>query len=120
VTGRDQRGTATVLAVSVAGILLLVALALIALGGLVVAQRRAATAADLAALAGATAVQQGSGGCDVAAELARRNGALLVSCRRRGSDLQLRVEVRVDLPIFRSVDVSARARAGPGEVSAAR
>jgi secretion/DNA translocation related TadE-like protein len=102
-----------VLVVPFVGVALVIALALVALGGLVVGQRRAASAADLAALAGASALQRGDGGCDAARRTADSNGARLVECGPSGEDLLVRVVVDVDLLRLRTVAVPARARAGP-------
>ena len=81
------------------------------LGTGVLATSQAATAADLAALAGADALAAASTQpCTVAAEVASRNGARLTSCERRDWDVLVRVEVDASpLP-----PAGARARAGPG------
>ncbi|QIK74624.1 pilus assembly protein TadG-related protein [Nocardioides piscis] len=55
-----ERGAATVLVLVVAGILMFVGLALAGAASLVVTQRRAQAAADLAALAGAGAAVSGA------------------------------------------------------------
>lgn len=110
---RDQRGSATVLALPLLGVLLLVSLLLAVLGGLVVAQRRVQAAADLAALAGASSLQRGGDGCSVAASLARRNGVELEACSQRLSEVRVRVAVDVGGPGGRSWTVRAHARAGP-------
>lgn len=83
------------------------------LGTGVLAQSRAATAADLAALAGADALAAAHGPpCEVAAEAADRNGAVLTACEQRDWDVLVTVQVdSAPLP-----PASARARAGPGPV----
>lgn len=110
---RDERGSASLLVVTVAGVLLLVALALSAVAGMVGAHRRAQSAADLAALAGAGEEARGGDGCAQARDLAGANGAALLSCRVDGGDVW--VEVRVRGPDWRGSgrDFVARARAGP-------
>ena len=55
----DHRGSASVLAVVLLGVLAATALLVAAIGGVVVDQRRVAAAADLGALAAASALQQG-------------------------------------------------------------
>ncbi|WP_228387700.1 Rv3654c family TadE-like protein [Nocardioides sp. dk884] len=60
---RDERGGASVLAVGLIGLLLLLGTALAAVTGLVVAHRQAQSAADLAALGAATALATGQDGC---------------------------------------------------------
>ncbi|HIY23022.1 MAG TPA: flp pilus-assembly TadE/G-like family protein [Candidatus Brachybacterium merdigallinarum] len=81
------------------------------LGTGVLAQSRAATAADLAALAGADSLAVAHAApCSVAGEVAARNGAQLVSCEQREWDVLVTVQVEAGpLPAM-----STRARAGPG------
>ena len=109
----SQRGSATVLAVAMLVLLGVVAAVAVGLGGLLVAKRQAAAAADLAALAGAAALQRGEVGCDAAAATATANQAQVVNCRQDGDVVDLEVSVRASsLPGVEVV--SARARAGPG------
>lgn len=102
-------GAASVLAWTGTATTVVAGLALLGTGAL--AQSRAATAADLAALAGADAAAVAHPSpCHVAAEAVDRNGAALLSCEERSGDVL--VEVRIEpgpLPA-----VTARARAGPG------
>lgn len=109
---RSERGAATVLVVAMAGVLMVVTVALAAVGGLVTAQRRAQAAADLTALAAAGALD--AGGCAEALRTATANGAALDDCEVTGPEV--RVLVSVDGPTMpgRDVRVSAEARAGPG------
>ncbi len=115
---RGERGAVTMLVIPMLGVLVLAALLLAFQGGVVISQRRAQAAADLAALAGAAALQQGRVACDSAAEIAARNGARLRSCQVggvSGRELRLRV-VRAGPSLFgRAVDLEATARAGPVE-----
>jgi secretion/DNA translocation related TadE-like protein len=113
VTGRSDRGSATVHALWLIALLTTVALFATAIGSVLVGQRRAAAAADLAALAGATAVQRGSAGCEQAADIAGRNDARLVSCAVEGGILTVRVATRVRSVFESSFELQARARAGP-------
>ena len=69
-TGRGERGAATILVVAMAGVLMFVMTGLAAAGGLVTAQRRAQAAADLAALAGASHLDEA---CAEAGEVAAAN-----------------------------------------------
>ena len=71
---RPEDGGATVLVVAMAGLLMFVMTGLAAAGGLVTAQRRAQAAADLAALAGASALDDA---CARAGEVAAANAAAL-------------------------------------------
>ena len=76
-----QRGAATVHAVTVAVLLVVMTLALVQATSLVRLRHRVAAAADLAALAASRASASGEEGCRAARDTARRNGARLVSCR---------------------------------------
>ena len=109
---RADTGAATVLVVAMAGVLMFVALALTAVGGLVTAQRRAQAAADLTALAAAAG--SGSGGCADAGRIAAANGAAMDSCRVEGHAVRVSVSVPGPPLPGRRVRVSAEARAGPG------
>ncbi|MCU0295979.1 MAG: flp pilus-assembly TadE/G-like family protein [Candidatus Nanopelagicales bacterium] len=103
-----DRGSATLVVV----FMLMLVLALVALGGagLRVAGARgtASTAADLAALAAADALD-----CGVAQNVAAANGAQLEACRLQGADYV--VEVSVDILGLPGGPrkVTASARAGP-------
>jgi secretion/DNA translocation related TadE-like protein len=110
---RAERGSATVHAAWLIALLTTVALFGCAIGSVLVGQRQVAAAADLAALAGAAAVQQGFAGCEQAADIARRNHARLVSCAIDGDVLTVRVAARVRSAFESSFELQARARAGP-------
>ncbi len=111
---RGEAGAATLLAVSLAGVLLLVGAALSVVGAMVAAHRQAQAGADLAALAGATAAARGHDACLAARVVARLNDAAVVGCAVDGAAVT--VEVRVAGPrwLGQKADLEARARAGPG------
>ncbi len=111
--GRDERGSATLLVLAMAGVLLLVGAALGVVVAMVRAHRAAESAADLAALAGAQALQRGGDPCGRAAEIARANDARLSACSSRGSVVTVRVIVAGPHWLGQSADLSAEARAGP-------
>jgi secretion/DNA translocation related TadE-like protein len=118
VTTRDERGSATVLGLVLAAVLVTVAVAGAAGAGLLVGHRRAGAAADLAALAGAAALQQaalaGDGdACGQVAAVSAANRAVVQECLVEGEEVQVRVEVEVRGPFGASWPVAARARAGP-------
>lgn len=116
-TGRE-RGAATLWSLALVNVLLLVGLATAAVGALAVTRQRAATVADVAAVAGAQALVDP---CADAVAIVEANGMSAVSCALDGSDVL--VEVRADVPpvvsrllglLGRSVpEVRASARAGP-------
>jgi len=110
---RGDRGSATLPAVACLGVLLLVGAALGVTTALVRAHRSAQSAADLAALAAATAVSRYGDPCAAAADLARRNDARLTGCTVLGSDVRVVVEVAGPRWLGQEADLSAEARAGP-------
>lgn len=110
----NDRGAATVLAVAMSGVLLLVGAATGVVGALVVDHRKAQAAADLAALAGATArAGQGGDPCAAAGEVATANGGELASCVVEGEDVLVEVVVTGPHWLGQAQDLSAEARAGP-------
>ena len=111
---RGQRGAASLLAVALLSVLLLVGAALGAVAAMVWAHRTAQAAADLSALAGAAELQEGQDACGTAGRIAGANHARLTSCQVQGEEVL--VEVRVTGPrwLGQEEDLSARARAGPG------
>jgi len=106
---------AMVLWISVAGVVLV--------GVAVTARHRAATAADLSALAAASAVQRAqlqddpnsaAGACATAREIAAANNATVDSCQVSGAVVDVATTVAIPALRFLGLDsVSARARAGP-------
>jgi len=112
---REDRGSATVLVTACLGLLLLVGCALAVVAAMVAAHRTAQAAADLAALAGATAAQDGADPCAAAGSVATANGASLTRCAVAGD--QVTVEVAVAGPhwLGQTHDLSAAARAGPAD-----
>ena len=110
---RNERGAATVLVLAMAGVLLLLGAALGVVAALVIAHRAAQSAADLAALAGATAVGRGDDACRAAAEVASANAARLTGCRPQGRVVEVSVTTAGPRWLGQSSDLSARARAGP-------
>jgi secretion/DNA translocation related TadE-like protein len=111
---RGQRGAASLLAVALLSVLLLVGAALGVVAAMVWAHRTAQAAADLSALAGAARLQENGDACGAAGRIAVANHASLTSCRVQGQ--QVTVEVMVSGPrwLGQAEDLSARARAGPG------
>lgn len=109
---RSDSGGATVLVVAMAGVLMFVTLGLATAGGLVTAQRRAQSAADLTALAAAAAMDLDA--CAEALRVAAANAAALDSCAVDGADVLVTVSVAGPTMPGRDLRVSAEARAGPG------
>lgn len=108
----DERGSAPAAVLAWLGLsaTLLAMIALLAQGAH--AQARAASAADLAALAAADALAVGDPApCGAAAETARRNGADLTSCEVLGSEVL--VGAGVEAGVLGRMTASARAGPGP-------
>ncbi|MEZ5093261.1 Rv3654c family TadE-like protein [Nocardioides sp.] len=108
-THHGARGSASLFAVTMAGVLLFVGLALTSVTALVVDHRRAQSAADLAALAGAAA----SDPCGAAARIASANRARLVGCSVLGADVLVTVELESRAWPGHPLGLRATSRAGP-------
>lgn len=110
---RGEGGAAVVMGSILVVLLTVFAVICAGLVAVVVVQRKAQAAADLAALAGAGALQAGQVPCDAAVRIAAGNGVRDVTCSVAGAVVE--VVVRVRLPRIPGAPVvRARARAGPG------
>lgn len=114
-----DRGSATVLALAVVLIGLVVATSSAALGAAVVARHRAEAAADLGALAAADVLLARATGspCGAAAAVVRAHDAALVSCTVDQGDAVVRASVRPPGRVGSLGAAVAVARAGPAPVS---
>ncbi len=110
---RGETGAATLLVLAMAGVLLLVGSALGVVQAMVVAHRKAQAAADLAALAGASAAAHGRQPCTAAADLARLNGGRLERCEESAGNVTVEVVVTGPRWLGQQGDLTAEARAGP-------
>ncbi len=113
--GGTERGAGTVLMAGMATVLLMLLAALLLIVQAAVGASRAATAADLAALAGADAARELIPGqpCRVAADVAIRHHCVLVSCIIEGADQDIvEITTSIDLPGPWG-DAEGHARAGP-------
>lgn len=107
-----EEGAGTVLAAALALALLLLTVLVLWLGQAAVSAGKAATAADLTALAAADAHRGLSTGvpCQVAAEVAARHNATLLDCKLLGGgSVQVQVAIQTSLPW----PAQGQARAGP-------
>jgi secretion/DNA translocation related TadE-like protein len=116
-----EHGSATVLGLVLVCVLTTVALVSVVVAGVLVGQRRAAAAADLAALAAAEVLGRGAAttsgaldACGQASRVSEANAATMTDCLVQGSEVL--VEVTVEVPTFfgAGLSTSGRARAGPG------
>ncbi len=109
----DERGSATVHALGAGAVLVLVALAALQVALLVGTRHAAASAADLAALAGTQAAAEGREPCPVAEAVARRNGATLLTCRADVEVVTVRVRRVTTTGWGQRVGFESDARAAP-------
>ncbi len=108
-----ERGSGTVLALGLGLVLLAATVGVLLLAQSAVMASRAAAAADLAALAAADAARGITSGepCSVAAEVALRHDARLLSCAMgNGDTVQVRTELKAGAVLGTA---TGRARAGP-------
>ena len=96
---------------SILGMLTAAMMLALALAAAVIQRHRAASAADLAALAGAGRVLAGPAvACDRAAEIARREAAVLERCEVSGTTIAVEVSVPKELLWWMGGQVVAPAR----------
>lgn len=107
-----DRGSATVFVTLGLAVVLFAGVAVAAISGLVVAHRRAQSAADLAAIAGAGALGTTTDPCAAADLIAAANGAVLESCRLTPEDVTLVISVAGPELVGNLVRLRAEARAG--------
>jgi secretion/DNA translocation related TadE-like protein len=126
VNDRDA-GSASLWALSMAMVLWVCVAGVVLAAVAVVARHRAATAADMSALAAASVISRsgaaadpdaGSKGCAAATAIAIANDAILTSCQVIGQVVDVTARARIPaLNLLGGLGldtVSARARAGPG------
>ena len=111
---RDDRGSASLFAVSCLAVLLLLGSALGVVAAMVRAHRVAQSAADLAALSAAGVIGRGQDPCAAAGSTATANGARVTACAVAGREVTLRVLVEGPHWLGQTADLEAEARAGPG------
>jgi secretion/DNA translocation related TadE-like protein len=114
--GRTERGSATLLGVVLAAILVAIAVTAAWWVAVVDLRHRAGIAADMAALAGAQAVQRGVPACPAAQRVAAANAAQLTRCQLLGSDVVAEAQMSGTVRLLgreMPVQISRRARAGP-------
>ncbi|WP_342318891.1 Rv3654c family TadE-like protein [Corynebacterium mayonis] len=101
--GNDE-GYATVATAGITTAIVSLMLAVAAAGGHVANSHRAATAADLAAVAAATALYEGFDACAAARRTATLNGASVGACHLKGEDVIVTARIGI---------AEHSARAGP-------
>lgn len=112
---RGDSGSATVVVLGLAAVLAVVASVAVAVAAVAVARHRAASAADLAALAAADRSLRGHAvACAAAARAATKGSAVLRRCSVDGDVVLVVAGVRPPGVLGRFGEVRAAARAGPG------
>ena len=114
----SELGNATTLMVGIMGVVVTLSGAALVIAGYAVGYHRARAAADLSALSGAAAFQQGREPCAQAALTARQNGARVARCSQVGDAVDFVVTVRVSVMVSTRIPrmpraVAAEAHAGP-------
>ena len=114
----SEVGSASVLMVGILGVVVALSGAALVIAGYAVGYHRARAAADLGALSGAAAFQQGQDPCGQAALTARHNGARLDRCSQVGDAVDFVVTVRVSVEARTRIPklprtVAAEAHVGP-------
>lgn len=115
---RSERGSASVLMTGIVGVVVALSSAALLIAGYAVGYHRARSAADLSALSGAAAFQQGHDACGQVRQTARQNGARVERCYLVGDAVDFVVTVRVSVAARTRVPqlpkkVVAEAHAGP-------
>lgn len=113
-----ERGSGTVLALGLILAVLVLCVLVLGLVAALTAKQRATLAADLSALAAADAARGRISGqpCELAAKVARYNGAELLACAspdRDGIVLDVRVRAKIGGPLDFLGYAEAISRAGP-------
>jgi secretion/DNA translocation related TadE-like protein len=112
VSERDERGAVVVVALGLVAVLVFVAAVCVGTVAIVLSHRRAQTAADLAALAAAQALQSGGDACAAATGIAERHHVAVTRCVVDGMTVVVAVADRLPRALG-GHQVPARARAGP-------
>lgn len=113
-----ERGSASLLAVTMIAVLLAITVGACYVGSAMIARHRAQAAADLAALAAAAGLAAGADeACAQATAVADAMRAVLAGCVVDGLDVVVTVDVRVALAVAGADSAQASARAGPVDVT---
>jgi secretion/DNA translocation related TadE-like protein len=115
---RSELGSASVLMTGILGVVVALGTAALVIAGYAVGFHRARAAADLSALSGAVAFQDGREACGQASQTARQNGARMDHCDVVGDAIDFVVTVRVSVIARTRIPhlprtVAAQAHAGP-------
>ncbi|MEV6411696.1 Rv3654c family TadE-like protein [Kribbella sp. NPDC051718] len=113
-TDRTDRGSATLLSLGIAAVLLGASMMGVLWSAVSIGHHRADTAADLAALSAAQAHQSTPDhACTTATRIANTQGATLKYCHADGDTVTVAVTVRLHLGALSMPLLTSEARAGP-------
>lgn len=107
----DEAGAGTVFGLAFLAVIAVAAVVAIGVAAIVLAHRRAESAADLAAIAAASGFQRGVDPCSEAQRVALANAAEMTGCTMDGPNAI--VEVASVASVGIELSMPARARAGP-------
>jgi secretion/DNA translocation related TadE-like protein len=111
---RTERGSATLLSLGIAAVLLGACGTGVLWAAISVGHHRVDAAADLAALSAAQAQQSNPGNaCTTAGRIVDAQGVSLTYCHADGDTVAVVVTVRLHLGVFGTPTVTGEARAGP-------
>ena len=110
---RGDAGSATVWVLALAGLVGVLAAAVVLMVEVRVARAQAATVADLSALAAAARLPQVDAACAEAGRVAAAQGEELTRCVSDGRVVDVEVSRRLSGPLGAAGVVSVRSRAGP-------
>jgi secretion/DNA translocation related TadE-like protein len=114
VADRTDRGSATLLSVGIAAVLLGASVMGVLWAAVSLGHHRADAAADLAALSAAQAQQSNPGdACPTASRIADAQGASLKNCHVELETVAVAVTLTLHLGVFGTPTVTGEARAGP-------
>lgn len=113
----DESGSATIWGLVAMGMCAAVGWLSLLVATVVAAQHHLDGAADLASLAGASALQHGEDACTAARQTAADNGVRVAACSVLSSDVLVSVEDALSLPFGVPGTLRSAARAGPADVS---
>ncbi|HPU13595.1 MAG TPA: flp pilus-assembly TadE/G-like family protein [Aeromicrobium sp.] len=109
----SARGSASVQALSVVALLLLLAMVCLQAALVIGLRQKAAQAADLAALAASRTSVEGGEPCEVASTVAKENGATLRDCQMDADVATVKVRARAERWAIGNWSAEQRARAAP-------
>ncbi len=110
---RSEQGVATIWGLGWVVVCAFVGGAIVTAAFALARQHDVDSAADLAAIAGAAAIQHGHDACDAAADLSMRRDVALRRCDVEGETVVVEVSADLDLPLGLHARIGSTARAGP-------